>query len=84
MSQVKFVELYYDDFLQEATRKAFEQRSETIAYFKSVGLSGLDELFTTDTSQDDFLRDNIFDVVVYRLYQEHRWAIQRIVMKQIK
>lgn len=84
LSQVEFIELYYDDFLQEVTRKCFERRSETLAYFKSVGLSGLDEIFTDDASQDSFLRDNIFDVVVYRLYQEHRWAIQRMVMKQIK
>jgi hypothetical protein len=84
LSQVRFVPILYDDFLQDVTRVSLQRKEETIAYFKSAGLAIFSELFTTDTEAESFLRDNLFDVMVYRLFPEHRMAVQNLVLTQIK
>ena len=67
-----FHELWYDDLYQKFVEIMLEREQEFIGALKFAGLTKLAKVFTTDSEDEDFVRDNIFDILLYRVMPEHR------------
>ena len=67
-----FHELWYDDLYQTFVKVMLQREADFIAALKFAGLTRLAKIFTTDADEENFVRDNIFDVLLYRVMPEHR------------
>lgn len=67
-----FCELWYDDLYQKFVEVMLEREEEFIAALKFAGLTKLAKAFTANSDDENFARDNIFDVLLYRVMPEHR------------
>jgi hypothetical protein len=72
LENTEFVELWYDDLYQKFVKVMLEREAEFIAALKFAGLTKLAKAFTTDSAEEDLVRDNIFDILLYRVMPEHR------------
>jgi hypothetical protein len=77
LENTEFVELWYDDLYQKFVEVMLEREPEFIAALKFAGLTKLAKVFTTDSGDEDFVRDNIFDVLLYRVMPEHRMMTRK-------
>ena len=83
LGETEFVELLYDDLFQDFVKTIFERRVEFIDVLKAGGLSGIADIFTTDSAQPNALRDNLTDMLFYRAMEEHRAFIRKHVALQM-
>jgi hypothetical protein len=83
LEETVFEELLYDDLFQQAAAVMLEREAAFIEGLKFAGLNKLAKIFTTDASEAQFLRDNIFDILIYRAMREHRLMTRKHVGLQI-
>jgi hypothetical protein len=83
LEETQFVEILYDDLFQQFAARMLQQSEQLITGLRSAGLGRLATLFTTDAQEANFVRDNIFDVLIYRAMREHRLMTRKHVALQI-
>ena len=83
VDETDFVQLYYDDLFQAFAKKMLERSHEFISALKFAGLAGLAKLFTSDADEANFVRDSVFDILIYRAMKEHRFMTHRRLSDQI-
>jgi hypothetical protein len=83
LAEAEFVELLYDDLYQKFVERMLQREEDFIKALKTAGFGALGKIFTTDASQKDFIRDNIFDIVIYYAMKEHRYATRKWLAAQV-
>lgn len=77
-----FVGLTYDDLLSEFVKTLFEQDEDLKEALRLVGFDELANFFD-QAADKQFLRDYLFDILIYRGMREHRGHIRRHLLDQI-
>lgn len=83
LEQTVFIEITYDDIYRRSVNVMLQRDADLIAGLRVAGLNRLATLLTTDADEAHFVRDNIFDVLVYRAMREHRAMTRKHVLQQI-
>lgn len=83
IQDTEFVELRYDDLLQEFVKRMLQREGDFITRLESAGLKPLAKIFTANAADKSLLRDNVFDVLIYRAMKEHRYMIRKHLALQM-
>ena len=83
LKNTTFVEVLYDDIYQQFVAVMLEREGAFIEALQFAGLKSLAKLFTTDSAEKSAVRDNIFDILVYRAMREHRLMTRKHVALQM-